>query len=235
MSNRKISLCLTTFNRFECTLESFVQVATDERISEIVIVDDCSDIEIYKKLETAVSFCPKVKLFRNTINLDCFFNKCRAIELASNDWVIIIDSDNVLTREYIDKIFSIPEWDENTIYTPDFASPHFDFREYSGVTVSKENISEWIDRKHFETMLNACNYFVNKNEYLRVWDGTINPVTSDSIFVCLNWLKAGNKIEVVKGLQYFHRVWEQSHYREKVSITPKGLHQNILEQLRNLK
>jgi glycosyltransferase involved in cell wall biosynthesis len=44
---RKISLCLTNYNRKELLMESFAHVLNDERISEIIISDDHSDEDIY--------------------------------------------------------------------------------------------------------------------------------------------------------------------------------------------
>jgi hypothetical protein len=67
-------------------------------------------------------------------------------------------------------------------------------------------------------MLNAMNFFVNRDEYLRVFDTTKEePWTADSIYFNYLWLKAGNKIYVTPGMQYDHRVndhagQEPSHY-----------------------
>jgi len=112
--------------------------------------------------------------------------------------------------------------------------PHFDFTKYQGIVFSKDNVSKYIDDVTFQTMLNAMNYFVNRDEYLRVWDGSIDPVTSDSIFHNYNWLKAGNSIFVLPGLTYEHRVHEQSHYKNNVRRTPKGLNKNIIEKINGL-
>jgi len=105
-----------------------------------------------------------------------------------------LDSDNGIGKDYIDKIYEIPEWDIDTIYTPSFAMPKFDFRAYEGLTITKESVADYIDKPMFEVMLNAANYFVHPFMYLEVFDDTINPVTSDSIFQCYNWLNEGKKI-----------------------------------------
>jgi len=103
---RTISLCITSWQRYQETLESFVQVANNDKISEIIIVDDCSDLDVFKKLEMAVSFCPKVKLFRNIFNRDCYENKMTAISYSNNKRCIIWDSDNTLTNDFIDKLYA---------------------------------------------------------------------------------------------------------------------------------
>lgn len=234
MDERRITLCLTTFNRFECTLESFVQVADDDRISEIIIVDDCSEMSVYKKLETAVSFCPKVKLFRNAINYDCYLNKQHAISFANNDWVIILDSDNVIDKSYLDRIYEVSDWDNKTSYMPSFAMPLFKYTHFSGMTFSKENVSNYLEEKLFDTMLNCFNFFINKNEYLNVFDSSIDPVTADSIYFNYCWFAAGNKMYVVPELHYQHTISKDSHYQLNNKRTG-NIYSEVIEKLKNLK
>jgi hypothetical protein len=235
---RKIGISIPTFNRPFITLEAFKDVYSDERIDSITINDDCSDIGAFISMSDQAKSLSKIRFHRNISNIDCYQNKHRAIWLSPNEWNILLDSDNKIDPiNYLDPIYSIEEWDKNTIYTPEHAAPHFDFREYTGLTITKENVASYLFLPVFETMLNAANYFVNKDEYLRVWDSgeKTDPVTSDSIFVAYKWLAAGNKIHVLKGLQYYHKVWEESHYRLNVSRTPKGFHDKILNDLKVLK
>lgn len=231
---RKVSLCVPTYNRVDMTIRAFSKVINDLRIDEIVIVDDSSDLPIYHDLQKALFEFPKVKLYRNVLNQDCYFNKRTAISFAKNDYCILLDSDNIIDIDYLDKIFEY-EWRDKVIFTPEFALPHFDFRAYSGLTFNRTNISEYIDKPMFEVMCNAANYFVNKMEYLKVFDEKTNPVTSDSIYMVLNWLKNDGSIFVVPGLQYVHTVHKGSHYQNNVNRTPHGFHQNILQELRNMK
>lgn len=233
VEQRTISVCIPSYNRVSMTIDAFEKVYHDPRISEIVIVDDASDWGIFTELKNLCEVFSKVRLYRNLNNRDCYFNKMVSISYAINDWCILLDSDNQIDDSYIEKLFAIPEWDERTIYTPSFAAPQFDFRPYENLLITKENVSEYIDKPMFETMLNAANYFVNKCQYLAVWDNSTDPVTSDSIFQCYNWIKAGNKIKVVAGLEYNHRVHE-GHYRTNVHRTPIGFHENILQKLKNM-
>lgn len=233
--NRRISISIPTYNRDEVLFESFAKVYDDPRIAQISISDDASDMDIFHSVRQGCKPLGKIFLTRNLQNRDCFFNKKIAVEYSDQEWTILLDSDNSIYKNYLDVLFSIPEWDEKTIYTPSFAMPHFDFRQYEGSMLTKENISEYIDKPLLETCLNASNYFINRAEWLRVWNGDVDPVTSDSIYVCYNWLAAGNKIYITPGLHYNHRVWANSHYRENISRTPPGFHESILQKLRSLK
>lgn len=226
-----ISLCITTYNRTDLLYESFRQVLNDDRISEIVIVDDHSTEEIWQSIFWQFNEVPKIKLFRNENNLDCYRNKREAVSKATNEWVIIWDSDNILTTGFLD---ALPKPRKNEIYQPSFAKPNFNFDKYQGMTFYKGSLTPYLSDGTFQTMLNAMNYFVNRDEYLRVWDGSVDPVTSDSIFQNYNWLKAGNSIYVVPGLEYEHRVHEGSHYRNNVRRTPRGFHEEIVNKLKAL-
>jgi glycosyltransferase involved in cell wall biosynthesis len=236
-----ISLCITTYNRTDLLFESFAQVIDDDRISEIVIVDDHSDIEVFNRVFDYTRSIPKVKLYRNEKNLDCYRNKREAVGKASNEWVIIFDSDNILTKAYVDRL-AINPVDPKKIWQPEFARPHFDFRKYfnnglAGNPYDRHNIAKVIHEPTFQTMLNAMNYYVNRDEFIRVWDASesLDPVTSDSLFFNYNWLKEGNRIFVVNGLEYEHRVHDGSHYQNNVRRTPRGFHQEIENKLKQLK
>jgi hypothetical protein len=217
---RTITLALTTWGRYELLIESFVRVLTDPRVSEIVIVSDCDEKLLFDKIKLFCAPYPKIKLYYNISNQDCYRNKQIAISYSENPWLIIGDSDNVFSIEYVDKLFAIDPWENNCVYQPDFAMPSFDFAEFSGHTITKENVSEHLKKyRMMSTCLNAMNYFVNRDEYLKVWDGNIEPHTADSIYQNYRWLDAGNKIKVVPGLSYFHRIHEGSHYQNNVHKT----------------
>jgi glycosyltransferase involved in cell wall biosynthesis len=239
--NRKISLCLTNYNRFEMLFESFSRVSMDGRVSEILIVDDHSEEfiqnKIWKVIDSGKVFHgDKIKLFRNEKNLGCYRNKREAISKASNEFVIIFDSDNILTPSYIDRIFE-QEWSKDTVFAPDFAMPHFDYRSFAGTTLSKENVSKFVDKKHFSALINTMNYFVNRDEYLRVWEDRSEPWTADTALQNYNWLKAGNKIKVLEGLQYEHRIEHtehKSHYQEHNRKTGNQFNE-VMDKMRALK
>jgi len=241
-----ISLCITTYNRTDLLFDSFAQVLDDPRISEIVIVDDCSDEVVWKsinnRLDESKEFLisrPKIKLYRNDKNLDCYRNKREAISKATNEWCILLDSDNVITPDYLHAIDYMDKFlgglHASFAYQPSFAKPHFDFRAFEYNGYDRSNVAQYMDIPNFETMLNAMNYFVSRDEYLRVWDGSIDPVTSDSLYQNYRWLEAGNSIYVVPGMHYEHRVHDGSHYKNNVKRTPRGFHDDIINRLKAMR
>jgi glycosyltransferase involved in cell wall biosynthesis len=237
-----ISVAIPTYNRVELLFESFAKVLDDPRVSEIVIVDDASDAHIWQEINELWMFAhPKIKLFRNEKNLDCYRNKREAVSKATNEWVILLDSDNVIGVDYLDAVMRyVDDSNKDTIMQPSFAMPHFDFRSFSRQSFDHYNVAGNMVFTNFETMLNACNFVVNRDEYLRVWDGSVDPVTSDSIYFNYKWLEAGNSIYVVPGMHYEHRVNNhgkeaKSHYMENHRRTKRGFHEDIVQRLKSMR
>lgn len=241
-----ISVCLTNFNREQLLYESIEQILDDERISEIVISDDVSEYGLYTRVVDHYKAYTKVKIYRNEKNLDCYLNKHKAVSLATNEWVLLIDSDNVFSKEFIDRLFKEKEdcygseWYEKVIYQPSFAKPHFDFTAFEDVSIWKDNVHLYMLMHQFQTLLNANNNFFHRETWLKIFDTTLDPVTSDSIYQNYRWLEAGNSIYVVPGLTYEHRVSnhgkeEGSHYVQKNRKTPKGFHESIVNKLKAMR
>jgi glycosyltransferase involved in cell wall biosynthesis len=207
----RLSLCITTYNRPELTLQSFVQVLDDDRISEIIIVDDCSRLESVELLSSKCT-SPKIKLFRNAENLGMSRNKAKAISLAENDWVIIFDSDNILDGTYLDAL--VFRFDKDVIYSPVFARPNFNYNKFSGWNILKGNVKEVVADSMGNCLFNTCNFVVHRDSYRDVY--IYNPIhrASDTIWFNYLWLKSGREFYVIPNMEYFHRVHDQSGFMQ---------------------
>jgi hypothetical protein len=120
------------------------------------------------------------------------------------------------------------------VYAPDKAMPMFDYREFSGLILDKSNIASYISLGMCSTMLNTMNYFVNRKNFLSCWDGSIDPIGSDSIFQNYNWLKGGRRFYCVPDLSYEHRVHSESHFQHHIHES-MPLINDVIEKLRQLK
>jgi len=214
-----ISLAITHHNRFELLKQSFVHVQDDPRISEIVISDDASDDGSYQMIVNEYWKEPKFRIFRNDENLDSYINKARAVGLCHESFVILLDSDNVITPAYLDALFLIAPWDPRTIYLPVFGEPEFDYRALSGFMITRNNVAEFMEDESFKTALNMGNYVVPRYEYLECWDSKATPHTSEPIYHNFCWLEAGNKLMFVPEMTYFHRMHEGSHFVQNDHLT----------------
>lgn len=209
----KLTLAITHYNRPELLKEC---LSSKLNIDEILIQDDHSNHDDLRELLSMPIEC-NVRV--NTINIGMSRNKAQAIENASNNWVIIFDSDNKIDQSYID---AIPKkLDPNVIYCPEFAYPNFDFRHLAGVRYSKNRVKELMKEKNFEVHLNCCNYLVNKKKYLEVYKHNPDMKATDTIWFAYLWLKAGYSFEIVPGMQYFHRVHDGSGFMKDVNYNMK--------------
>lgn len=207
------SLCITTYNRFEMTLESFAMVLDDPRISEIVIVDDCSEMKYYDMLAAATIDMGKVRLIRNEKNLGMSLNKKKAVELAKNEWCILLDSDNVIRPDYIDALTErTGNLNPKVIYCPDFAKTKFDYTKFGGTYIDKSSVRHFVTLPMAEPALNTCNYVVNRAEYLCIYQHNPAMKGTDTIWFNYLWLSAGNSFYVVPGMQYDHRIHDGSGF-----------------------
>jgi len=135
-----ITLAIPNYNRSELVIESFTHVINDHRINEIIILDDFSDIKIYNDLNSKIQNInnPKIKLYRNDSNLGAFLNKKKSVILSNNDWIILLDSDNIINTDYIDTI--IDKNDTKTIYSPSHAicsSSTLNYKSYVSILSKK--------------------------------------------------------------------------------------------------
>lgn len=229
-----VTLALTHWNRFDLLMESFAKVRNDPRIGEIVISDDASDDGSYERIVKEFEHHHLVKVFRNERRLDCYSNKAQAVARARNPWVILFDSDNVLSSSYLDAVLAYAPWDRWHWYLPTFGKPDFDYRAFAGADVDRFNIGEYVDREHFLTALNTANHFVHKESYLYAWDAETDPGTADSIYMCLRWLEVGGTLTFVPGMEYEHRIHDGSHFRTFNTREHERFKAEVIERLREL-
>lgn len=194
-------------------------------IDEVVVVDDASDdFPTWPPLDVQ----RKVRTYTNAANLGVFGNKLMAIARCHGDWVINCDSDNVQNADYLNLVLTMPK-DPDTWYCPSFAKPQFDYRQLVGAyslgdmtqmfthpmagcclntgnsVVHRESFMEVFGKfrgERFDLMLpNYLNHATNQRESHRsrlIWDA------NDSFIFNMEWLTAGNKIQVTEGMEYSH-------------------------------
>ncbi len=227
----RFTLAITTFNRVELTLASFANVVDDQRIDEILIVDDCSEFNLFHALGQACSQFHKVRLIRQGRNRGMQQNKADAVALSRNEWVILFDSDNVLTIEYLD---AIPDaLAPATIYCPSFARPNFDMRSLQDLLISADIAKHYTNDEAFHWMLNTCNYLVNRDEYAKVYKHDPEIKGTDTAYFAVNWLAAGNSFYIMPGAYYDHLVHAGSEFMKHVNYN-MAMAKSIMNKIKNL-
>lgn len=197
-----------------------------EQIGEIVISDDgSSDFNALVKLLVSR---PKVQFFRCFKNRGVFTNKIQAVGYSTGDWVITCDSDNRMDAAFINRAIEVAQ-DPDCWYCPSFAREHFDYRGLIG-EYDLAAIGTVADLDNFQACMNTGNQTVHRNTFMEVFgrylDKRFDLVlpnyldlpeherlqrywrlvwdACDSFLLNLLWLRAGKRIAVVKGLEYWH-------------------------------
>lgn len=218
----KLSLAITTYNRYEMTVESFAQVIDDPRLTEILLLDDASTDDSYLKLVEHFRANDKVKVMRQATNQGMAENKKCAIALASGDRVLILDSDNKIDKSYIDAIYIEGNLHDDTVINcAEFAYPNFDFRKYSGQFIDYKNAKRFMSHDMFRCFLNCCNYVVPQKTYLDVYQKDDTVKEADTIAFNYRWLKAGYSFYIVPGCGYFHRTHAESGFMKNIDYNMK--------------
>lgn len=207
----RLTLAITVYNRYDLLLESFSQVLDDDRIDEILIMDDCSDPKYWGKIKELPSLSPKIKVVRQLENRGMSYNKMSAVANSKNSWVILFDSDNVIGKDYLDALYSLERLQKRFIFCPSFAKPNFDYRKFEGIRYSPNNRPDLSDSM-MNCLFNTCNYVVERKPYLNVWEENKDIGCADTIWFNYLWLKAGGYFIVVPGMEYQHRVHKDSGF-----------------------
>lgn len=219
----KLSLSITSYNRFDLTINSFKNVINDNRIDDILILDDGSTDGSFENLKEYFKDNKKIRVLSQVITKKSQLNKKDAVELSLNDWVILLDSDNVITSSYLDAIPSI--LDDNCIYTASWVKPQFDFRKYQNIVFNRDTIKDYIKIETFPSLLSACmndgNYLCNKNVYLKNFKYNPEILGADVINHLYNHFKNDGVLTVVENLHYDHLVHDGSMFLANVDKNMK--------------
>lgn len=233
-----ISLAITTYNRPYQEIEpSFLEaVHFGNAIDEIVIVDDHSPMHVYADICSRLRISGfykrvNIQLYRNDANIGMASNKKRAISLCKNDHVIIFDSDNRITNEYLSACVKHAYTNIDTIYCPGFARPHFNYLHFDEITSA--NAREMAAKPQFDCLINTCNYMVAKNRFVEICQPDTNIEAADSALFFYQWLKAVNKFKVIHEMQYDHLVHEGSGFLQNVDKNIEDINK-IIEKIKAL-
>jgi hypothetical protein len=216
----RVSVALTVYERSTLALEAVRRVAADPRVAEIVVSDDASAPAEYERLRGCLTeLGPKVRVHRNDRNRGAFWNKHRAVSLCEQEFAILVDSDNVLDRAYLDCLFAAAPWRRDCFYCPEYARPHFDLRLFGGVTLDLALVRRAMTRapreRRLKLLLNAGNYLVPVGAYAE----TIGPYrdlavqAADVMAANYLWMRGGGRLHVLRGLAYEHRVHGGSYFQ----------------------
>jgi len=246
---RFISIAIPHYNNSNYISDSINPLLNDDRINEIIICDDKSnDINELENIITNYNN-PKIKLYKNEVNLGCYHNKINTVSKCTNEWCILLDSDNIYSNKCVDILYEINEWNENTIYTPSWAvtfpnepSPMLNYTKYDNKYITKSLYIKDFNEPIFQCLINTCNYFLPVKNFTRIMNNLqfsykreiIDSLDSAVIFT--DWLCNNNNIYVVQNLHYHHRLHDKSNYiLSKSHIYSSMVLTNLFNKVKNSK
>ena len=238
-----ISIAIPYYNNSRFMEDTLKYIVTDPRITDIVITDDSSKPEDLKKLEEIIKPYPQIKLFKNNTNLGVFPNKMKALSKCSNKWAVLLDSDNMLEKKYIDAIYQEKKWNENMVYAPEWAktfpgnhSSMLNYKWLSNKIIDKTKVMQLRSNSKFKCVVNTGNYFLNVKNFIYTMD--TSALKFDDSMSCIDvfyanhiWLMNGNKIKIVKGMEYSHRLHKSSTYTVKSKSKQKYWENHFFNQI----
>jgi glycosyltransferase involved in cell wall biosynthesis len=222
-TNRKFSLVITTYNRFDNFLKNtLVYYLQNSYFDEIVIYDDCSDdyAKICERFVNEIN-SGKIKIYTQTKNVGALKNKICACLKATNEWICLMDSDNLCETDYITHLIQFWNtivYSTNVIYQPERGLPAQNFSKYIGITVDKSSWNSIND----ECLLNNGNYVLHKSilpYVVPILDETIETYAIDVKYMNYYWVKNGVSIMVVPNMTYHHTIHPGSLYINTCAIS----------------
>jgi hypothetical protein len=168
------TLCIPTMDRFDSFLSNYLpRYLNNILIGEIVITDENGN-DAYK-IKNAFPNNDKIKVFVNENRVGPFLNKLKACEHASNEWIVLMDSDNFASDDYfvkaVEYISAVIGEQKNVILAPSYASPNFNYSHLNGFVYEKgrfqsnkllEQQNNTSNNCNSLIMMNTGNYVINK-------------------------------------------------------------------------
>lgn len=225
---KEISLAIPFYNTSQYFLECIQYALENKFVSEIVVNDDCSDEDQWKKLNQIVDTLntDKIKLFRNKKNLGSFRNKYITVLNCSNTWVYLLDSDNHVFENSYNCIKSISNIDPLITYSPQhLCCKNDDSENYEVISdynfkydlIGIEETKDMIFKKTkwFDWFFNSGNYVLNKDTYINALkkpyeDKSTPLLDADTAAAFYFLLEYGVKFKIVKNFSHHHRLRKDS-------------------------
>lgn len=104
MSEPLVSVLITSYNRQAFIAEAIESVLISSFSNfELVIVDDNSNDDTFTIAEKYAANDKRIRLFKNQKNIGQFGNRNRAANLATGEYLIYVDSDDIMNKDAIER------------------------------------------------------------------------------------------------------------------------------------
>lgn len=239
----KITVAIPYYNRNHMICETLHNLLHHPLVNEIVIQDDCSTEDDFRRLNVNITALKKasdytgdkVKIFRNKKNIGSFLNKIEAVINSTGDWVVLLDSDNMLFQNYLNRLMNCRPLSTNILLCPQYACPNLDYSKFTGLPILKQRVKHFLDKPLFSAFMNTGNFFFNRKTFLEKIQAEeknfIDPSASCSIYLFYIWLKRGGLIRIMEDASYYHRIHDESLWMQNQQ-TAQAVSKKLIEEMR---
>lgn len=210
-SNKKVSVIIPVYNTEQYLKECFDSVLKQDFDNlEVIVINDCStdnSLKICEEYETKYGFV----IINNKINKGQAYSRNLAIEKATGDYIIFLDSDDMLYDHNIKILL------ENAIrYKADLVMAKLnsfnskgDYGYYSDKYINDYFIGTINDNPKLINCISVCSklYKTDLIKNIRFLEGTVHE---DNSFTLLAYLKA-SKISTIPKYLYYRRIRESGN------------------------
>lgn len=246
------TLCIATKDRFDNYLRWYLpRFLSVSYINEIIISDDDEDGKDAEKIKRNFPFPTiDIKTVINKGQHGPFMNKLNACKHATNEWIILMDSDNCANEIYFKSAYDYIQTNKlnkTSLLVPCNADPHYDFRHFNNMVYKKGLLSEFDEyekremgeRAPLRVLMNTGNYVLNKYliDNLNI-ENEINSIhmssACDVVYMNILFMEQMDaEFHVVPNMEYEHSVHASSTYLTTCKDYPE-FNETINKRFENL-
>ena len=190
---KKITVIICNYNNekyLEKCLQSICNQSVTKRAYSILFIDDCStdnSIIIAKKYLNFENF----KIIKNNKNIGLVKSCNKAIKLCKTKYIIRIDSDDYVKKNFIEKFNSSTKKDYDFIFSNYLIMKK---NKFFKINLKKKNLNHLI----------SCSVALKKAHLKKV--GLYKNFFWEEIDLYIRYLKSYNKIKHIKDYLYIYRI-----------------------------
>ena len=201
--------------RYEWTGKTIANIHNVSNVKEIIVYVDGKDSDV-EKLLLLLKRYKKLRVFQDYEKKGAFKNKCRIVNYCKEDWIALIDSDNVIGDRYIQALLKT-NINENVVYCPEAGLPMLRYSRFINMDIGMSLTRSLLGNdREFDMLINTGNYVFNRAKWIENTLGSrvseFDPAGVDVAYTNYFLLKAGMVLKVLKGMMYRHAVHKGSYY-----------------------
>jgi hypothetical protein len=203
-------------DRFKWTLQTISNLHNQKDVCEIVICCEPGSKENTRQINRLINY-KKCRFIINETRLYAFHNKIKAVKNCKEDWVMLLDSDNVFGQAYMTAIKNIEETlNKDVIYCPEHGIPSLSYSDFIGMDINIGKANSMFGMNSFDMLINTGNYFFNRKRFIDALEQEEKKEfeyrTMDAAWINALCLKSGMIMRIVPGMNYYHNVHRESTY-----------------------